>query len=44
MGWKIHVLDEGEEPSSVNVKFEHYKFVLTYLIVLMLGLTLNNDY
>ena len=38
MGWKINVLNEGEEPNSVGKLFEHYKFALTYFLVLLLAL------
>ena len=34
IGWKIHVLDEGEEPSSVDkIKFEHTAFMSTILTI-----------
>ena len=33
MGWKIHVLDEGEEPSSVNKLFIHQAFMVTFLCI-----------
>ena len=34
MGWKIHVLDEGEEPSSVEkIRFEHQAFIASFLTI-----------
>ena len=35
MGWKIHVLDEGEEPSSVNRNYEPNHFMVTFVCILL---------
>ena len=40
MGWKIHVLDEGEEPSSVNSLYQFKQLVITYLGILIIAVLL----